>query len=308
MFEVISVNFYENIKKIMNESRTHIVTYVNTTMLFTYWNIGKMIVEEQGGSSKAKYGNKLIAELSKQMTFDFGKGFDERNLRKIRQFYLMYPIWDSVRPELTWTHYRTLMRVEEQHIRDFYMEEAIKGNWSVRQLERQISTCAYSRVITNNNMVQKVENVEETKSSVKYELHTVIKDPYMLEFLGLDNNVNYLEKELEEALINHLQKFLLELGRGFCFVSRQKRITFDNEHYFIDLVFYNAIVKCYVVIDLKTDKLSHEALGQIDLYRNYYDQEVKMPEDNPTIGLLLVTEQDEKRGCERCSRRVNMSS
>ena len=293
MFEVISVNFYENIKKIMNESRTHIVTYVNTTMLFTYWNIGKMIVEEQGGSSKAKYGNKLIAELSKQMTFDFGKGFDERNLRKIRQFYLMYPIWDSVRPELTWTHYRTLMRVEEQHIRDFYMEEAIKGNWSVRQLERQISTCAYSRVITNNNIEQKVENVDETKSSVKYELHTVIKDPYMLEFLGLDNNVNYLEKELEEALINHLQKFLLELGRGFCFVSRQKRITFDNEHYFIDLVFYNAILKCYVVIDLKTDKLSHEALGQIDLYRNYYDQEVKMPEDNPTIGLLLVTEQDQ---------------
>ncbi len=180
----------------MNESRTHIVTYVNTTMLFTYWNIGKMIVEEQGGSSKAKYGNKLIAELSKQMTFDFGKGFDERNLRKIRQFYLMYPIWDSVRPELTWTHYRTLMRVEEQHIRDFYMEEAIKGNWSVRQLERQISTCAYSRVITNNSVVQKIENVDETKASVKYELHTVIKDPYMLEFLGLDNNVNYLEKEL----------------------------------------------------------------------------------------------------------------
>ena len=292
MFEVISVKFYENIKKLMNESRKHVVTYVNTTMLFTYWSIGKMIVEEQGGSSKAKYGDKLIAELSKQMTFDFGKGFDERNLRKIRQFYLMYPIWDSVRPELTWTHYRTLMRVEEQHIRDFYMEEAIKGNWSVRQLERQISTCAYSRVIANNNEVKKIDNVDETTALVKYEPNTVIKDPYMLEFLGLDNNVNYLEKELEDALINYLQKFLLELGRGFCYVARQKRITFDNEHYFIDLVFYNAILKCYVVIDLKTDKLSHEALGQIDLYRNYYDQEVKMPDDNPTIGLLLVTEQD----------------
>ena len=292
MFELMDVEFYENIKKIINQSRKHVVTYDNTTMLFTYWTIGKMIFEEQGGSNKAKYGDKLIAELSKQMTLDFGKGFDERNLRKIRQFYLAFPIWDSVRPELTWTHYRTLMRVEEKHIRNFYMDEAIKGNWSVRQLERQIATCSYSRVIANNSDVKKFNNINETAVLAKYEPNTVIKDPYMLEFLGLDNNVNYLEKELEDALINHLQKFLLELGRGFCFVARQKRITFDNEHYFIDLVFYNSILKCYVVIDLKTDKLSHEALGQIDLYRNYYDQEVKQSNDNPTIGLLLVTEQD----------------
>ena len=148
-----------NIKKLMNESRKHIVNYVNTTMLFTYWNIGKMIVEEQGGSRKAKYGNNLISELSKQLTFDFGKGFDERNLRKVRQFYLMYPIWDSVRPELTWTHYRTLIKIKEQNIRKFYMEEAIKGNWSVRQLERQIATCSYSRVIANNSEVEKIDNV-----------------------------------------------------------------------------------------------------------------------------------------------------
>ena len=292
MFEVITVNFYENIKKLIDESRKHVVTYVNTTMLFTYWNIGKMIVEEQGGSSKAKYGNKLIAELSKQMTFDFGKGFDERNLRYMRQFYLFYPIWNTVRSELNWSHYRLLIKIEEEHIRNFYMEEAIKGKWSVRQLERQISTCSYSRVIANKTKVEKIENVDELIATPKYEPNTVIKDPYMLEFLGLDNSVKYLEKELEEALINHLQKFLLELGRGFCFVSRQKRITFDNEHYFIDLVFYNSILKCYVVIDLKTEKLSHEALGQIDLYRNYYDQEIKMPDDNPTIGLLLVTEHD----------------
>ena len=292
MFEIISENFYKNIKEIINESRKHVVTYVNTTMLFTYWNIGKMIIEEQGGSSKAKYGNKLIAELSKQMTLDFGKGFDERNLRKMRQFYLMYPIWDSVRPELTWTHYRTLIRIEEQYIRSFYMEEAIKGDWSVRQLERQIDTCAYSRVIAYNSEVEKFENIEEVNDVLKYDPNTVIKDPYMLEFLGLDNNAKYLEKELEDALITHLQKFLQELGRGFCFVARQKRISFDNEHYFIDLVFYNSILKCYVVIDLKTEKLSHEALGQIDMYRNYYDQEVKMPDDNPTIGLLLVTKQD----------------
>ena len=263
MFDVISVNFYENIKKLMNESRKHVVTYVNTTMLFTYWNIGKMIVEEQGGSSKAKYGDKLIAELSRQMTFDFEKGFDERNLRKIRQFYLMYPNWDSVRPELTWTHYRTLIRVEEEHIRNFYMEEAINGNWSVRQLERQIATCTYSRVIANNSGVEKINNVNEKTAAVKYEPNTVIKDPYMLEFLGLDNNVNYLEKELEDALINHLQKFLLELGRGFCFVARQKRITFDNEHYFIDLVFYNAILKCYVVIDCDAVGVGEEVIEKV---------------------------------------------
>ena len=288
MFELMSIEFYDNIKELIKESRKHVLTYVNATMLITYWNIGKMIVEEQGGSSKAKYGDKLIAELSKQMTFDFGKGFDERNLRKIRQFYLMYPIWDSVRPELTWTHYRTLMRVEEQHIRDFYMEEAIKGNWSVRELDRQISTCTYSRVVKNkdNNLIK------NNNSITKYEPETIIKDPYILEFLGLDNTLNVQEKDLEKALINHLQKFLLELGRGFCFVAKQKRITYDNENYFIDLVFYNSILKCYVVIDLKTDKLSHQYLGQIDLYRNYFDKEIKSIEDNPTIGLLLVTEQD----------------
>ena len=292
MFEVISMNFYENIKKLINESRRQVVTYVNTTMLFTYWNIGKMIVEEQGGNSKAKYGDKLIAELSKQMTFDFGKGFDERNLRYMRKFYLSFPIWNTVRSELSWSHYRILIQIEELHIRDFYMQEAIKGNWSVRQLERQISTCAYSRVVANKSVVQKFDNVDETTAIINYASNTVIKDPYMLEFLGLDNNAKYLEKDLEDALINHLQKFLLELGRGFCFVARQKRISYDSEHYFIDLVFYNSILKCYVVIDLKTTKLSHEALGQIDMYRNYFDQEVKMPEDNPTIGLLLVTKQD----------------
>ena len=292
MFELISLKFYESIKKLINESRKHIVTYVNTTMLFTYWNIGKMIVEEQGGSHKAKYGNNLICELSKKLTFDFGKGFDERNLRYMRGFYLSFPIWNTVCSELSWSHYRILIKVWAEHIRKFYMEEAIKENWSVRQLERQIATCFYSRVITNNGLLQKKENVYETTELTKYEPSMVIKDPYMLEFLGLDNNVTILEKELEDALINHLQNFLLELGRGFCFVARQKRITFDNEHYFVDLVFYNSILKCYVVIDLKTEKLSHEALGQIDLYRNFFDQEIKSIDDNPTIGLLLITEQD----------------
>jgi len=292
MFEVITVEFYENIKKLMNESRKHVVSYVNTSMLFTYWNIGKMIVEEQGGDSKAKYGEKLILELSKQMTLDFGKGFDARNLRYMRKFYLLFPIWNTLCSKLSWSHYRLLIKIENIQIRNFYMEEAIKGNWSVRQLERQIATCSYSRTIKYNGEVQKIKNVDEKVANPKYDPNTVIKDPYMLEFLGLDNNVVYLKKELEEALINHLQNFLLELGRGFCFVARNKRISFNSYHYFIDLVFYNSILKCYVLIVLKTNKLSHEALGQIDLYRNYYDQEIKMVDDNPTIGLLLVTEQD----------------
>ena len=198
MFEVISVNFYDNIKKLMNESRKHVVNYVNTTMLFTYWNIGKMIVEEQGGNSKAKYGDKLIAELSRQMTFDFGKGFDERNLRYMRQFYLSFANWNTVCSELSWSHYRTLIKIEEDHIRNFYMEEAIKGNWSVRQLERQIATCTYSRVIANNSEVEKIDNVNETTAVIKYEPNTVIKDPYMLEFLGLDvSNLGLSETRID---------------------------------------------------------------------------------------------------------------
>lgn len=290
MSEIVDEKLYDKIKNVINSSRTKVISYVNTSMLFTYWSIGKMIVQEQSGNSKAKYGDKLICELSKLMTNDFGKGYDERNLRRIRQFYLMYSIWESVRPELTWTHYRTLMKIKEKKIRNYYMEEAIQGNWSVRELERQIATCSYSRMIENNTHDLENNNVPTILS--KFNPNIVIKDPYMLEFLGLDGKINYFEKELENALINHLQSFLLELGRGFCFVARQKRISFDNENYFIDLVLYNSILKCYIVVDLKTEKLSHEFLGQIDLYRNYYDQEIKRAEDNPTIGLLLVTQQD----------------
>lgn len=288
MSGIITNDFYLKIKDIINESRRKVLRYVNTTMLFTYWNIGKMIVEEQNGTTRAKYGDKLIIELSKQLTKEFGKGFNSRNLRYMRKFYLSFQIWHTVCSKLSWSHYKILLKIEEKHIQNFYIDECIKGNWSVRELDRQISTCTYSRVVKNkdNNLIK------NNNSITKYEPKTIIKDPYILEFLGLDNTLNVQEKDLEKALINHLQKFLLELGRGFCFVAKQKRITYDNENYFIDLVFYNSILKCYVVIDLKTDKLSHQYLGQIDLYRNYFDKEIKSIEDNPTIGLLLVTEQD----------------
>lgn len=282
---------YLEIRSLINDARKRVRNYANATLLFVYWNIGKMIVEEQGGEERAKYGDNLIKELSMRLTNEFGEGFDKRNLRKIRQFYLMFKMWASVRPELSWTHYRTLIMIKEQHIRKYYIEEAVKGNWSVRQLERQINTCAYSRSLNNMIPSNFIENDNDKLKIDNYEPKKAIKDPYVLEFLGLDTS-NYKEKDLEEALITHLQKFLLELGRGFTFVARQKRISYDNEHYYIDLVFYNIILRCYVVIDLKMEKLTHEALGQIDLYRNYYDLEVKSKDDNPTIGLLLVTDQD----------------
>ena len=288
---IISDDFYLEIKSLINEARRRVINYVNSTILFVYWNIGKMIVEKQGGEERAKYGEKVIKELSKRLTSDFGEGDDVSNLSRMKKFYLLFPILDAMRQELTWTHYRLLMKIQEKLIRDYYIEECIKSNWSTRELQRQINTCAYSRSL-KNTISNKVIDNDDTNKIERYDPLSVIKTPYMLEFLGLDSNLSYKEKDLEEALISHLQKFLLELGRGFTFVARQKRISYDNENYYIDLVLYNILLRCYVVIDIKMEKLTHESLGQIDLYRNYYDLEVKSKDNNTTIGLLLVTEQD----------------
>ena len=291
MFEVISVNFHENIKKLINESRKHVVTYVNTTMLFTYWNIGKMIVEEQGGSSKAKYGNKLITELSKQMTFDFGKGFDERNLRKIRQFYLSFPNWNTVCSELSWSHYRRLINVENEDARIWYMNEAANSMWSTRQLDRQISTLYYDRLLASHDKKIVIDEAEEKLQKVFPE--EFIKDPYILEFLNLKDYPALRESDIEKSLINNLQDFLMELGNGFCFVARQKRMRFDDEDFYVDLVFYNSIIKCYVLIDLKLGKLTHQDVGQMDSYIRMFDALTKQDDDNPTIGLILCSEKNE---------------
>ena len=284
-------DFYLEVKTLINEARKKISNYVNTTIVFVYWNMGRMIVKEQGGEGKAKYGDNLMIELSERLTRDFGEGYDVSNLTRMRKFYLMFPIIDTVCQQLTWSHYRLLIVIKEKHIRDYYIDECVKSNWSVRELKRQINTCAYSRSLKNLSSSNVIDNNDINKIE-RYDPISVIKSPYMLEFLGLDSKLSYKEKDLEEALITHLQKFLLELGRGFTFVARQKRISYDNENYYIDLVFYNINLRCYVVIDLKMEKLTHESLGQIDLYRNYYDLEVKNKDDNPTIGLLLVTEQD----------------
>ena len=260
-------------------------------MVEAYWNIGKSIVEQQDGYEKAEYGSRLIAELSKQMIVDFGKGFTLTNLKYMRQFYLTFPNSHALRGELSWTHYRLLMRVENKNAREFYIEEAIKSNWSTRQLERQINSFFYERLLSSQNKEKVSEEIQKMEP-VKIP-EDIIRDPYVLEFLGLSPNVDFYDSDLEEALITHLQKFLLELGRGFSFVARQKRITFDGRHFRIDLVFYNYILKCFVLIDLKIGDLTHQDLGQMQMYVHYYERELMNEGDNPPIGIVLCADKSE---------------
>ena len=260
-------------------------------MVEAYWNIGKSIVEQQDGYEKAEYGSRLIAELSKQMIVDFGKGFTLTNLKYMRQFYLTFPNSHALRDELSWTHYRLLMRVENENAREFYIEEAIKSNWSTRQLERQINSFFYERLLSSQNKEKVSEEIQKMEP-VKIP-EDIIRDPYVLEFLGLSPNVDFYDSDLEEALITHLQKFLLELGRGFSFVARQKRITFDGRHFRIDLVFYNYILKCFVLIDLKIGDLTHQDLGQMQMYVHYYERELMNDGDSPLIGIVLCADKSE---------------
>lgn len=283
--------FYEQIKRILSEARNKVYQTANFAMVEAYWNIGKSIVEQQDGYEKAEYGSRLIAELSKQMTIDFGKGFTPTNLKYMRQFYLTFPNSHALRDELSWTHYRLLMRVENKNAREFYTEEAIKSNWSTRQLERQINSFFYERLLSSQNKEMVSEEIQQLEPAKIPE--DIIRDPYVLEFLGLSPNDDFYESDLEEALITHLQKFLLELGRGFSFVARQKRITFDGRHFRIDLVFYNYILKCFVLIDLKTERITHQDVGQMDMYIRMYDELKKAPDDNPTLGIVLCSETDE---------------
>ena len=225
------------------------------------------------------------------MTQDFGKGFTVANLKNMRQFYLTFPNGYALRSELSWTHYRLLMRVENENAREFYMQEAVKSQWSTRQLERQINSFFYERLLSSKNKEQVAEEIQTLEPAKKPE--DVIRDPYVLEFLGLKSNDDFYESDLEQALITHLQKFLLELGRGFSFVARQKRITFDGRHFRIDLVFYNYILKCFVLIDLKVGDLTHQDLGQMQMYVHYYERELMNEGDNPPIGIVLCADKSE---------------
>ncbi len=286
MKDITTTQLYDQIKEIMQHARKKVYTTANFAMVEAYWYIGKSIVEQQNGENRAEYGKYFLEELAKQMTRDFGKGFTVTNLQYIRKFYIAFPIQHALRVELSWTHYRLLLKVKSEQARTYYLNECANSNWSSRQLERQINSYTYERLLStkskslnNDNEINKPEDI--------------IKDPYVLEFLGLQQSASFFESDLEQALIDHLQNFLLELGNGFSFVARQKRLSFDGEHYYVDLVFYNYILKCFVLIDLKTGKLKHQDLGQMQMYVNYYTRELMNEGDNLPIGIVLCADKSE---------------
>lgn len=290
---VKNTNFISDIKALINEARMHIVRSVNTAMVVTYWEIGRHIVEEeQNGSNRAEYGKYLIENLAKELTADFGKGFGATNLKYFRQFYLTFPIRHTLCGELSWSHYRLLMRVENEEARNFYLKEAVECAWSVRQLERQINSFYFQRLLASQN--KDIVKQETEKNNTPVSPSEILKDPYILEFLDLKENKDYLEADLETALINRLQDFLLELGKGFSFVARQQRITTEaGKHYYVDLVFYNYLLKCFVLIDLKIGTLTPQDVGQMDLYVRLYEDQKRTQTDNPTIGIILCSQNDE---------------
>ena len=284
---------YDDIRAIIINTRNTIYKAVNTGILEANWNIGRRIVEEeQAGASRAEYGQRVINDLAEKLSVEFGRGFDARELRRYRQFYLLFPKWDALRPELTWTHYRTLIRVENERARLYYMNEAALQNWSTRALDSQIERLTYERILSSQNQLIVKEAEDAASRQAQLTPADIIKDPYVLDFLGLPSGVNFYEKDLEKALIDNLQQFLLELGRGFSFVSRQYRFKTDNENYYVDLVFYNFILKCFVLIDLKVGKLTYQDIGQMDFYIRYFEENIRTETDNPTIGIVLCTERD----------------
>ena len=293
MNELIPANnlIYTQIKEILTEARRKAYSAVNFTMVEAYWLIGKQIVETQGNNERAEYGISLLKYLSERLTVDFGKGFDERNLRFMRQFYMMFPIRNALRSELTWTHYRHIMKVLDENARNFYIAECIKSQWSTRQLERQINTHFYERLLASQNKETVAEEIQKT--AVAPQPNDFIKDPYILEFLNLKPSPELYEKDLEAAIISHLQSFLLEMGRGFSFVARQKHFSFDGRNFYIDLVFYHYILKCFILIDLKIDDLTHQDLGQMQMYVNYYTREMMNEGDNPPIGIILCADKSD---------------
>lgn len=287
-----SSHLFAEIREVLVTARRTAYKAVNFAMVTAYWNVGRLIVEdEQKGHIRAEYGKAILADLSKRLTDEFGKGFDERELRRIRQFYLVFPKWDALRPELTWTHYRVLIRVQNEQARLWYMNEAAEQTWSSRQLDRQISVLYYERLLNSTDTLSVREEAENNLAQLAPQ--EFIHDPYVLEFLNLKNYPALHETDIEKSLINNLQSFLLELGKGFCFVARQKLMRYDNEDFYVDLVFYHSILKCHVLIDLKLGKLTHQDVGQMDSYIRMFDDLYKHTDDNPTLGLILCSDKNE---------------
>ena len=290
----IKKDIYQEIHDLLHKARQNIISNINSTMTKTYFLIGKRIVEEeQNGNKRAEYGKKLMKTLSEKLTKEFGRGFSQRNLEQMRTFYLRYSISQTVSAEfkLSWSHYLILMRMEDINARNFYEIEAFENNWSLRELKRQVNSSLYERLVLSKDK-EKVKELA-VKGQIIEKAQDVIKDPYILEFLGLDEKSDYSENKLETEIINKLEMFLLELGKGFTFVGRQVRFTFDERHFRVDLVFYNRLLKCFVLIDLKIGEVTHQDLGQMQMYVNYYDRYVKLPDENDTIGIIICKDKND---------------
>jgi len=286
------IQFFEDSRKIINDARNNAVRSVDFCRVMMYWNLGRRIFEEeQHGRDKAEYGTYLIAGLAMVLEPEYGSGFSKRQLELSRQFYRVYPIANALRSQLNWTQYRTLIQIADTDKREYYELEAINNGWTARELERQKNSLLYERLL--KSIDKEAVLAMARKERLPESPMDVVKDPMYLEFLGLEQKPHYYENELEEALITHLQDFLLELGNGFTFVARQKRFLIEDDEYKVDLVFYNRLLRCFVLIDLKTHKATHQDFGQLQMYVNYYDRKEKLPEENPTVGILLCTEKND---------------
>lgn len=282
------------IKLVLDSAKNNIAQQVNSELLYAYWNIGRIMVEnEQSQPERADYGKQTIRELSKALTRELGRGFSVSNLQFMRRFYLTYQIQQTVSVKLSWSHYCELLSISDPDKRSFYEKKAINANWSVRELKRQIDSSLFERLLLSRGEANKEQVLSlALKGNEIAKPSDIIRDPYVFEFLGLPEDKPVMESDLERALVQQIEKFLLELGRGFMFVGTQQRVTINNTHYYVDMVFYNKILRAYVLIELKTTKLTPEAAGQINMYLNYYASEVNDPDDNPPIGIILCTEKD----------------
>ena len=289
-----AVNLYQDIRDILLSARAQVRQAVNTTMVQAYWQVGRLIVEdEQGGEKRAEYGKRVLSDLSRRLTADFGKGFSAKSLWNYRQFYLEFPILSTAWRELHWSHFRMLMRIKDPVARTWYADEAAAQGWSVRALDRQISTLFYERLLGSQDKDGlKTETSQLISREAPPDPRDFIRDPYVLEFLGAKSDARLYEQDLEAALLNRLQQFLLELGKGFAFVARQKNIRVLGEDCFVDLVFYNYLLKCFVLVDLKVGKLAHQDVGQMDMYVRVFDEQLRTENDNPTLGLILCSERN----------------
>jgi len=293
--KIVNLNEYDkliySIGKLLENARKNVAKTVNTILIETYWKIGKQIIEyEQKGKERANYGEELLKRLSKDLTDKYGRGFSRSNLQYMRLFYLKYPKCQTVSGKLSWSHYVELLNVSDDLARSFYEKQCINENWSVRELIRQMNSMLFERLALSKNKKDILKL--SRKGHIIEKEEDIIKDPYVLEFLNIPVDYRYTEKQLEQKLIDNLQMFLLELGKGFAFVSRQYKITLNNTHFYVDLVFYHTILKCYVLIDLKVGKIRHQDIGQMNMYLNYFKAEINERNDNPPVGIVLGAEKD----------------